>query len=147
MFYSSIGCSKKSCRFLDGCVFLQNDGYCMKYYVRQLSYEPASTVCRQDGGELFRIDSYRKQLAMEHILSSVLSVTDDVIVQGTKDSQDRWLFDDGTPMTYFNWNSPDGQPNNGPTERYIHIKSSNQCLWNDFGSAERQFLCQINENN
>lgn len=132
---------------LDGCIYVieyqcLKKGRSLKMVIR--NYFRRFALCQVN---LLKDLLFRYSSLCICFIGSELSVTGDVIVQGTKNSQDRWLFDDGTPMTYFKWNSPDGQPNNGPTERYIHIKTSIQCFWHDFGIAERPFLCQIHENN
>lgn len=64
-------------------------------------------------------------------------------IQGIKDGAGNWLFDDGTRMPYFNWNTDDGQPNNSTIERYIYIKSMYNWKWYDIGPGVRPFLCEI----
>lgn len=70
----SIGCSEQACRLLDGCFFVKDDNYCVKYYVDGLEYQPARTFCRQNGGELFRIDSSSKQTRLRKILGMYQNV-------------------------------------------------------------------------
>ncbi|CAC5375454.1 LAYN [Mytilus coruscus] len=137
------GCSEQACQLSDGCVFIDDDSSCIKYYVDRLRYHSARTICKRDGGELFRIDSLIKQKRVQYLLNDVLNVNANVTVQGIKNSANKWLFDDGTLMTYFNWNAYEGQPNNGTSELYIYIKSSKQCQWHDIGLYENPFLCEI----
>ncbi|VDI46871.1 Hypothetical predicted protein [Mytilus galloprovincialis] len=137
------GCSKQACRLLDGCVFVKDDSYCVKYYVDGLEYQPARTFCRQNGGELFRIDSSSKQTRLGTILTQYPQISQGFTIQGRKDNAGNWLFDDGTRMPYFNWNTDDDQPNNSTIERYIYINSMYNWKWHDIGPDVRPFLCEI----
>ncbi|VDI05360.1 Hypothetical predicted protein [Mytilus galloprovincialis] len=139
------GCSKQPCQEIDGCYFLQVSNSCIKYNdVEALDYGSAKTICTQHGGELLRIDSQCKQDTLGEILTNCLNVTTNLLVQGTKDDAGNWLFDDGTHMPYFNWNSDGGQPSNSINELYIFIKSMHSWKWHDFsGFNGRRFLCEI----
>ncbi|VDI46873.1 Hypothetical predicted protein [Mytilus galloprovincialis] len=132
-----------ACRLLDGCFCLDDESYCIKYYVDGLEYAYARNICKRDGGELLRIDSQSKQDLMVRILTFTLPLRLKMTVQGTKDDAGNWMFDDGKPMTYFNWNTGGGQPNNCCAERNIYINSIYDWKWHDIGPDARPFLCEI----
>ena len=53
------------------------------------------------------------------------------------------MFDDGTEMTFFDWNTAENQPNKGGREIYIYLRTQVQCKLNDIGSSTRPFICEI----
>ena len=65
------------------------------------------------------------------------------MIQGHKDQLTmKWMFDDGTEMTFFDWNT--GQPNNGPADYYLYFRAQEQCKWHDdFGGTVRPFICEL----
>ena len=66
-------------------------------------------------------------------------INDYVIIQGINISS-KWLYDDGSVMTYFDWNAGEGNNN----EEYIAIHPSHDCLWHDIPSSfQKSFLCEI----
>ncbi|CAG2225873.1 LAYN [Mytilus edulis] len=132
------GCSEKACRLSDWCKFIEDDGYCIKYYVDGLEYDSARTVCRRDGGELLRIDSPQKQTTVEHILN-VFQVYVPVTVRNKETIASQWLFDDGTAMRYSNWNKPK-QPTNNSQELYIYLKPEANWQWNDISPGKNLFF-------
>jgi hypothetical protein len=52
------------------------------------------------------------------------------------------MFDDGTEMTFFDWNTAEHQPNGG-NEIYLYLRKQVQCKWHDIGSNARPFICEI----
>jgi len=53
------------------------------------------------------------------------------------------MFDDGTEMTFFDWNVAQNQPNNGLNEHFIYLREQRQSKWNDIGSTARPFICEL----
>ncbi|CAG2255846.1 LAYN [Mytilus edulis] len=137
-------CSKDACQLSEGYEFIEEDCYCMKYYDEKLEYDSASTVCRQDGGQLLKIiiNSQSKQTMVESVLNDLFCVSVAVTVQGTrKTSTSPWLFDDGTAMNYFNWKV--NEPCNDIIEFYIYLNPAVNWQWNDIDKKGKSFLCEI----
>ncbi|CAG2222218.1 unnamed protein product [Mytilus edulis] len=102
-------------------------------------------TCFSDGLELVRIDSAEKN-------SYVLEVTDfvaqyssglHICIQGTNSISGNlaWTFEDGSPMTYFNWDKTYSipQPDNKVSESMIAIARP-AGTWHDF-NGNINYLC------
>lgn len=53
------------------------------------------------------------------------------------------MFDDGTEMTFFDWNTAHGQPNKGRRDIYLYLREQEQCKWHDVNSTVRPFICEL----
>jgi len=66
-----------------------------------------------------------------------------VCIQGNNDNDiGEFRFDDGTPMSYFNWNS--GQPGGG-SEQYIAMRKNYNYQWYDFPETHNSkciYICE-----
>ena len=66
-----------------------------------------------------------------------------VCIQGNNDNDiGEFRFDDGTPMSYFNWNS--GQAGGG-TEHYIVMRKNYNYQWRDFPATHTSnctYICE-----
>lgn len=61
-----------------------------------------------------------------------------ITIQG-KRTFSTWTFNDGSPMTYFNWYGP--QPDN--TSNYLAMKGNHNYQWHDIASHYTgPFLCE-----
>ncbi|CAC5385506.1 unnamed protein product [Mytilus coruscus] len=88
-----------------------------------INYPIIKTFCQNMGAELVRIDSAEKQQFIEFITAN--DNTERICIQGTNTyTPGIWTFDDGTLMTYFNWDKNNGQPeeDEGNVEMYTGYK-------------------------
>ncbi|CAC5385505.1 unnamed protein product [Mytilus coruscus] len=77
-----------------------------------INYPVIKQFCGNMNAELVRIDSEEKQQFVELITEN--RTTERICIQGTDNyTSPIWTFDDGTLMTYFNWDSARSQPNGG----------------------------------
>jgi hypothetical protein len=53
------------------------------------------------------------------------------------------MFDDGTEMTFFDWNVAQNQPDNIPSDVYLYLREQKLCKWHDIYSSSRPFICEI----
>lgn len=129
-------------RDLDICYNLNNDA-------DMGSLGNIKQTCAEVGSELIRIDSVDKQEYLMHVLEHYLLYNRKIIfIQGTNQHYTWppiiWTFDDGTPMTYFNWDLGSSQPENKPFESMLAIGTSSG-LWHDVPAYFAQnsiFLCE-----
>ena len=71
-------------------------------------------------------------------------ITGGLTMQGRRDPiTEKWMLDDGTEMTFFDWNVAQNQPNIGVNEHFIYLRVQRQCKWNDIGSTARPFICEL----
>ncbi|VDI19503.1 Hypothetical predicted protein [Mytilus galloprovincialis] len=102
----------------------------------QIDFTAIKTFCANIGGELIRISSEQIQQYIQKVTAA--DPTERICIQGTDTiNPTNWTFDDGTPMTYFNWDTDADEPsgNRGRLEIFTNYKwhdlpstSSNQCL-------------------
>ena len=103
-----------------------------------MTHDQAVARCADQGMQLARIDSDAKR--QEAIELNVETLT--LNIDGTDShSEGNWVYLDGTPLTYFHWNS--GEPNNSGDEDVIEMFGADG-LWNDnrASSAGGYPLCE-----
>lgn len=113
-----------------------------------LPWKQAKAFCEKQGGHLAMVRTEEESkyvialLESEHIRVTFLGATDE-------QREGRWLWIDGTPMTYANWDTAKGQPNNnngrGKVEHYLVLRGDMGGVWWDFpgdGEGTDGFLCQ-----
>eukprot|EP01050_Picozoa_sp_SAG11_P009183 SAG11_NODE_847_length_6882_cov_3.352204_8_plen_136_part_00 len=88
--------------------------------------EEARQACLDDNKDVIRITDDELNTQVMELLSSIGG---SVLVGGSdSNAEGAWEFDDGTPMTYFNWAG--GEPNSWGDEDCIQMYPENG-LWND----------------
>ncbi|CAG2198070.1 unnamed protein product [Mytilus edulis] len=98
------GCLVPNCPVTEEYVFNVDVCFCIKYYPTFLLYADASNVCKQDGGELARIDNLSKQTFATQRLVNTWLVTLDVSIQGFYHNVNgNWYFDDETILNFTYW--------------------------------------------
>ncbi|XP_063405963.1 uncharacterized protein LOC134689927 [Mytilus trossulus] len=133
------------CTINDGFIYYKDLDFCYKIYdPSPRDFMVYKSICEQANAELVKVDTKEKQKYIE-LITADLSVLR-LCVQGTDtiDSQQRWTFDDGTLMTYFNWNHQYNQPSGG--QGYIGISVVRNFTWFDIvastPSSTCNFICQ-----
>ncbi|VDH96081.1 Hypothetical predicted protein [Mytilus galloprovincialis] len=90
--------------------------------------------------ELVRIDSVEKQQFIEFITAN--DTTERICIQGTdKIFPPTWTFDDGTMMTYFNWDEAKSEPNGGKG----NLEMFNGYKWHDLDDVVSKICLPICE--
>ncbi|CAC5407120.1 unnamed protein product [Mytilus coruscus] len=106
--------------------FIYNAGENMCYFIGSplaVDFDVIDTVCSNMDSELIRIDSQEKQAFVQQLLAA--DAGDRVCIQGNRDNDSgSYKFDDGTDMTYFNWNTPFGQPDDPSWDYTVMAKNS-----------------------
>ncbi|XP_033759204.1 uncharacterized protein LOC117341458 [Pecten maximus] len=85
--------------------------------------------CNATGTSLIKIDSSEKQAHMAAFLEQ--GNTSYTLIQGILGNNGIYTYEDGTNMTYFNWNSADNEPEQRNNEVFILLKKNDQFLWHD----------------
>ncbi|XP_062592821.1 uncharacterized protein LOC134254313 [Saccostrea cucullata] len=113
---------------------------CLKYVSTEVNYKEAVSSCKQDGGDLIRIDSQEKfDIFKNHAGQYASSTAIEVWVQGEK-INGQWKFHDGTLI-------PDFCPfveTNAPGE--VHIRSSSDLDYKCVDMLESRlfhYMCEI----
>jgi formylglycine-generating enzyme required for sulfatase activity len=117
-----------------------------KVFPRQLGWHAAKSRCEQMGGHLAVVTSDAQNRFLTDLVrsggldSSWLGATDERI-------EGRWVWVDGTPMRYSNWNSVGHQPKNKQgLEHYLLLWVAHEGKWSDQpdNSSEHKpgFVCQ-----
>ena len=104
------------------------------------TWKQAQEFAKSYGGRLAVVDNAKKQAL---IYSKVKSVGDAWIGATDEAQEGVWLYTDGRPLTYSNWNG--GEPNNsGGNEDYAEMYMSSG-RWNDLnGSQSYPFIIEFN---
>ncbi|XP_070539251.1 perlucin-like protein [Ptychodera flava] len=125
------GCPSGWIQFRQSCYYI--------YDYHQYTFEEAETVCQATGSTLVIIDDAEENLFLKgftrHVYHLWIGLTD-IDVEG------KWVWADGSPLKYSNWNH--GEPNNaGGIEDCAHFWSSLDGRWNDYPcSARLGFICE-----
>ncbi|XP_060067934.1 uncharacterized protein LOC132548129 [Ylistrum balloti] len=85
--------------------------------------------CNASDTKLIKIDTAEKQNHMAAFLEQ--ESTGYTLIQGTRDESGVYRYDDGTIMTYFNWDDEDNEPEERSGEVYILVKKQTQFQWHD----------------
>ncbi|VDH96351.1 Hypothetical predicted protein [Mytilus galloprovincialis] len=132
------------CTRNDGFVYYRDLDFCYKIYdPLPLNFMVYKSICDQANAELVKVDTKEKQKYIE-LISANLPIPR-LCVQGTDtiDPQQQWTFDDGTLMTYFNWNQQYDQPSGG--QGFLGISTALNFTWFDTNSTNLincVFICQ-----
>ncbi|CAC5407121.1 unnamed protein product [Mytilus coruscus] len=122
--------------------FIYNAGENMCYFIGSplaVDFDVIDTVCSNMDSNLIRIDSQKKQAFVQQLLAA--DAGDWVCINGNRDNDSgRYKFDDGTDMTYFNWNTPLGQPDDPSWEYIVMVKKFNY-LWHDMAEEKLDRQC------
>ncbi|CAC5417772.1 unnamed protein product [Mytilus coruscus] len=106
----------------DGFIYYRDLDLCYKIYdpVPE-NINVLKLTCDSANAELIKVDTQEKQKYVE-LISADFPVPK-VCIQGTDtiDPQQQWTFDDGTLMTYFNWNQQCNEPSGGKGNLGISI--------------------------
>ncbi|CAG2201102.1 unnamed protein product [Mytilus edulis] len=109
----------------------------------QIDFPVIKTLCNGIGGELIRISSEQIQQYIQQVTAA--DPTERICIQGTDSiHHPNWTFDDGTPMTYFNWDKSVG-PNGQPDGNQGNLEIFTNYLWHDLGTQSTNpclFICE-----
>jgi type 1 glutamine amidotransferase len=117
-----------------------------KVFPQQLTWHEAKVRCQELGGHLVVVSSEQENrfltsLVKERMLGGAwLGATDE-------QSEGRWIWVDGTPLRYSNWDIPNKQPNNKQgIEHYMVLLTRLNGTWCDQPNDGRQehpgFICE-----
>lgn len=123
-------------------------GHAYYYFDSQrMTQEDAAAKCRELGGYLVRIENAAEwKFVASYLMRRVDKRTNqelEVWIDGTDSrSEGRWLFFDGTPMTYFAFAAP--EPRGGTRENGVAVKAvKDAAVWNDYPqNAAFGFICE-----
>ncbi|CAC5415849.1 unnamed protein product [Mytilus coruscus] len=94
-----------------------------------IDFTAIKSFCAVLGGELIRISSLQRQQYIQQVTAA--DPTQRICIQGTDSiNSPNWTFDDGTPMTYFNWDESASEPDGGKGNLEIFTDYK----WHDLGS-------------
>ncbi|XP_069114677.1 uncharacterized protein [Argopecten irradians] len=113
------------CPTSDSQMYVRELRICYWYYPRgYYSIYDSVRLCAEDGGNLVRIDSERKQLIIEDFIRKDVKRA---YLQGNRTSDGSWRYNDGTEMTYRNWYI--GMPETGDSLDFLVIRRSYDFKW------------------
>ncbi|XP_052092510.1 uncharacterized protein LOC127728970 [Mytilus californianus] len=129
------------CSLSNGYSYDANLDRCIKAYNTAKNHLESSNACQADNAALVKIDSddmwtfVKNELAAKNIM--------DTYVQGTKDGQGVWRYDDGTQITFIQWGS--SEPGNGPSDIRLELWENHGYRFHDVtGNSQYGFVCEIN---
>ncbi|XP_071145686.1 uncharacterized protein [Mytilus edulis] len=120
--------------------FIYNAGESMCYFIGTpvaVDFDVIETLCLNMNSELIRIESAQKQTFVQQLLAA--DAGDWVCIQGDRDDGS-YKSDDGSAMTYFNWNMAMGQPDNIHWDHIVMVKQFNY-LWHDMAGKKLDRQC------
>jgi len=105
------------------------------------THQAALNQCVENGGHLAIIESKDEQAFIERLLSGS---NESYWIDGSDAAREgRWMFSNGTPMSYFNWHP--GEPTNtqGIEDFLVVYASRSKNVWNDTdGASSYPFICE-----
>ncbi|XP_063420338.1 uncharacterized protein LOC134705553 [Mytilus trossulus] len=129
------------CSLTDGYRYDANLDRCIKAYDTAKSHFESSTACQADNAALVRIDSNAMWTFVKNELAAKNIV--DTYVQGSKDGQGVWRYDDGSKITFIQWGT--SQPGNGASDIRLNLWKSHGYRFHDVtGNSQYCFVCEIN---
>ncbi|CAC5375475.1 MRC [Mytilus coruscus] len=139
-------CMESKCPSEFGYTLIPEICFCIKWYEDIVFHSLSKEFCRHDGAQLVRIDSLIKQLYINDYLSQVEpNPVSAKFIQGEL-VNGKWLYDDGTEMSYFNWLP--GKPAVDDTYYILNIVSRSDYMWKNIRDIfERSFICEIDLQN
>ncbi|XP_063410254.1 uncharacterized protein LOC134693390 [Mytilus trossulus] len=120
--------------------FIYNADESMCYFIGTpvaVDFDVIETVCSNMNSELIRIDSAQKQAFVQQLLATDAGAW--VCIQGDRDDGS-YKFADGSAMTYFNWNTAMGQPDDINRDHIVMVKQFNY-LWHDMADEKLDRQC------
>ena len=114
------------------------NGHFYKVIPLRGTHQAALNYCAENGGHLARIESKDEQAFIERLLSGS---NESYWIDGSDEAREgRWMFSNGTPMSYFNWHP--GEPT-GPQGIEDFLVVWNKNMWNDASAKSFQsFICE-----
>ena len=126
----------------DGSGWSGYDGSCYRYFSTKRNWLDAQDHCNSQGAHLVSVKD-----AAENSFAHSLIEGDNAPWTGLRDaaSEGTWVWSDGTPTTWTNWNS--GEPNNSGNEDCMHLyhypAQSYDKRWNDANCGSGYpYLCE-----
>ena len=120
------------------------NGHFYKVIPLKGTHQAALNYCAENGGHLARIESKDEQAFIERLLSGS---NESYWIDGRDEAREgRWMFSNGTPMSYFNWHP--GEPNNNQgIEDFLMVYASrSKNVWNDAdGASSNPLICEWDE--
>ncbi|CAC5382240.1 unnamed protein product [Mytilus coruscus] len=99
-----------------------------------------TAFCQCKGSELIKIDSAETQIFLQDILLS--DTSNFVCIQGNNDNpQFNYQFDDGSEMTYFNWDTEYSQPEQPTIDHFIVLRRDRFYKWHDVWKVRSDLQC------
>ncbi|KAK3099887.1 hypothetical protein FSP39_011275 [Pinctada imbricata] len=143
--FSDCSIDESSCPGSLGYILNREVCFCYKVYTTKQNYDSSVKICENDNGELARISNALRQQALENALDGISSYAE-AYIQGTRTAgSTTWYYNDGTEVTYFNWNTPGGQPQHRDDgEDYLLVRKTKGYRWHDVYKAEQHIVvCEI----
>ena len=106
------------------------------------THQAALNYCAENGGHLARIESKDEQAFIERLLSGS---NESYWIDGSDEAREgRWMFSNGTPMSYFNWHPSEPNKSFKGIEDFLMVYASrSKNVWNDAdGASSYPFICE-----
>ena len=118
------------------------NGHVYFIFDRKVTRHHASLLCEQLGGYLVRIESSEENDFIKQYILSQEAPASYYWVDGSDAFEEgAWVFNDGKPMTYFNWSVK--EPNNYAREHAICLTKRSGWDWGDYDASSRiQYICE-----
>jgi len=114
------------------------NGHWYKVYDEGVKWPRAEGICKEVGAHLAIINDIN-----ENNFLANLSDGRPFLWIGASDRPKRrnWVWVNGRPLTFQNWDTPNHQPDNGPIEFYMSMSASGR--WHDHNEPDRNgFICE-----
>ncbi|XP_033763489.1 galactose-specific lectin nattectin-like [Pecten maximus] len=119
---------------------------CLRFVKGDKSWNAANAECMKQGGGLLQIHSLQDQ---EYVFEKLKSLhwSDSGVWIGASDgdSEGRWKWSNGSPLTYSHWSSGEG-PQHNATNENCAIVNADDGMWYDYNCEEviynQAYICQ-----
>ena len=123
-----------------GWIKSKHTGKCYKLFTTGKSWPVARRKCQNLGvnGDL----ASAPDIETSQFLAAM---TNDLVwIGGQKGSDGLWMWSDGTPWNFENWDSNSGQPSESADENHLVLHNADPGLWSDANGEpeKKKFICQ-----
>nr|XP_057927337.1 C-type lectin domain family 11 member A isoform X2 [Doryrhamphus excisus] len=142
--------NRKEMGRLEGCQKGLRVGYkCYLVYNSYEHYAGASRKCLERGGRMAMPRDRREQEALAGYVKSFFHPGNWPVWLGINDlsSEGRYIFDDGTQVSYFQWRRHflSSQPDGGKRENCVAMSSDDGDWWDHYCDRAMNYLCEFDD--
>lgn len=142
--------TRKEIGRLEGCQKGLRLGYkCYLAYERREDHAGASRRCLEWGGRMAMPRDRRETEALSHYVRGVFQPGDRPVWLGLSDraSEGHFLFEDGTPVSYFQWRRHflSSQPDGGRRENCVSMSSGDGDWWDTYCQRSISYVCEFDD--